>query len=49
MKGFREYVKKFGPIKEDIFEELKATYQQTHLAKKEIFSKEGLLEHIPLY
>ena len=41
MEGFKEYVKKFGPIKENIFEELKATYQQTHLAKKEIFSKEG--------
>lgn len=41
MEGFREYIKQFGNVKEDIFQELKANYTQTHLSKKEIFSKEG--------
>jgi len=41
MKGFREYLKKFGNIKEATFAELKSNYQETHLSKKEIFSKEG--------
>ncbi len=41
MKGFREYVKKFGNIKEDTFTELKTNYTQIHLSKKELFSSEG--------
>ncbi len=41
MEGFRKHIERFGNIKEEIFRELKANYQQTYLSKKEIFSKEG--------
>jgi len=41
MKGFKEYIRKFGDIKEDVFLELKANYKKTQLTKKEIFSKDG--------
>lgn len=41
MEGFKEYVKRFGNIQEDIFTELKTNFTQIHLSKKEIFSSEG--------
>lgn len=41
MEGFREYIKKYGNIKEDTLKELIANYKQSHLSKKEIFAKEG--------
>ncbi len=41
MKGFREYIRKFGEIKEEVYLELKSNYKKTQLFKKEIFSKDG--------
>ena len=41
MEGFKEYVKRFGNIREDVFIELKTNYTQIYLSKKEIFSSEG--------
>ena len=41
MKGFKEYIEKFGNVRADVFIELQANYKKTHLSKKEIFSKNG--------
>jgi len=41
MEGFKEYIRKFGNLNEEVYRELKANYKKTKLSKKEIFSKDG--------
>lgn len=41
MKGFRTYIDNFVQLENDTFKELSEIFEETHLDKKEIFSKEG--------
>jgi len=41
MKGFKEYLKIYGSIKEETFAELQSNFEKRNLSKKEIFSHEG--------